>query len=171
MECVKTSLIDYFGKEKVRIVEKPKWLTVRGCAYKMKGEQLNEMVVSECTSFDYGFRCSHYSFECVIPKGTSLPLEEPCLKQFKTSRDDQRIIKTYICEGDTGDSKRINKSFISEEIEIDISSLKRGKEPFTFYLSLWIDENGIFEVKALTYPEKDTFWTRRMEIHKEYDGS
>ena len=170
MTCVKQSLTDYFGKEKVKIVEKPKWLTVRGCAYMMKGEQLTEITVRECTSYDYGFRCSNDSFECVIPKGTSIPLEKPFLKLFKTRKSDQTIVRTYLCEGDAENSKEINKSFTSEEIEIDISLLKQKEEKcFQFYLSLGIDGNGIFEVEALTYPEKDIFWKKQMEMNKKYE--
>ena len=166
MKCLRTSLTTYFGSEKVKIVEKPKWLTVRGCAYKMKGEQLEEMIVEECTSYDYGFRCSNDSFKCMIPKGTSLPLKEPVLKEFKTTKVNQRIIRTYICEGDAKEANKINNSFTSEMIEIDISSLKKSGEEFRFYLSLEIDENGIFEVKALIDHEQPPFWTRRMEMNK-----
>ena len=166
MKYVKTALIDYFGKQKVKGIEKPKWPTVRGCAYMIKGEQLNEIIVQECTSYDYGFRCNRDVFECVIPKGTPLPLKEPVFKLFKTNTFNQTRIRTFICEGDADDSMKINKSFTSEEITIDLSALKKGKGDIYFYLSLEIDVNGIFEVKVSTYPEKEVFWTKRLEMNK-----
>lgn len=165
LDYVKSSLKRYFGEQKVKILNKPKWYTGKGCAEMMKGIQCKEICVRECTTFDIGFRCSGDKFERVIKKGTPIPLEKPVEVLFQTKTNGQTFVRTFICEGDDRDSTKINETFISDEIKIEFGDyVQEGKTKF--YLSLSINENGIYQVKALSDPDRQLLWKGNMEMNR-----
>lgn len=143
MPAIQQSVHDIFGVKPVRAINPDEAIALGACIQGgILGGQVQETILLDVTPFSLGIRTRGDRMSVVIPRNTSIPIEET--KTYATTEDSQEMVVLEVLQGE--DELASNNKSLGTFTLGDLPQRPAGK--VKVQVSFEIDSDGIVHVSA-----------------------